>query len=124
MWIDKWLEEARPKLAKDPDPGFVFLSNHGNPLDHQFFSYMVKKHMRAADLGDSGSCHVFRHSMATLMLDNGADIRCIQEILGHSDLSTTQRYTKVSLNRIKQVHKLTHPAKIPSSQSKEERSEV
>jgi len=58
-------------------------------------------------------CHLIRHTMATVMLENGADIRCIQEMLGHAKIDTTQIYTQVSIRRLKEVHDLTHPAKSP-----------
>ena len=63
----------------------------------------------AADLGKSGSCHLFRHTMATWMLENGADIRHVQEMLGHQNLETTQVYTQVSLRQLKDIHASTHP---------------
>ena len=68
-------------------------------------------HVMAAGLGKSGSCHIFRHTMATLMHDGGADIRDLQEMLGHALLSTTQIYTHVSIGRLKAVHTRTHPAR-------------
>ncbi|MEO6602132.1 MAG: tyrosine-type recombinase/integrase [Polyangiaceae bacterium] len=70
---------------------------------------LVRKYVDAAELGKRGACHLFRHTMATLMLEGGADIRCIQEMLGHAELSTTQIYTQVSIRRLKAVHALTHP---------------
>src|SRR5690606_28526761 len=70
---------------------------------------LVRGYVRAADIGKSGSCHLFRHTMATLMLEGGADVRYIQEMLGHVDLSTTQIYSQVSIRKLKQVHELTHP---------------
>jgi integrase/recombinase XerD len=60
-----------------------------------------------------GACHLFRHTMATLMLENGADIRYIQAMLGHADLKTTQIYTQVSIRQLKQIHSTTHPAQLP-----------
>ena len=66
-------------------------------------------YIRAADIGKSGSCHLFRHTAATLMLENGADIRFIQQMLGHVSLETTQIYTQVSIRRLKEVHTTTHP---------------
>jgi integrase/recombinase XerD len=70
----------------------------------------VRDYVLRADLGKSGACHLFRHTCATLMLEGGADIRYIQEMLGHVELSTTQIYTQVSIRRLKAVHTLTHPA--------------
>ena len=65
------------------------------------------------DNGKRGSCHVFRHTLATLMLENGADIRYIQEMLGHVKLDTTQIYTRVSIRKLKEIHSATHPARLP-----------
>jgi integrase/recombinase XerD len=66
----------------------------------------------AANIGKRGACHMFRHCMATLMLENGADIRYIQQMLGHADLKTTQIYTQVSIRQLKQIHTATHPARL------------
>lgn len=68
-----------------------------------------------AELGKSGSCHVFRHTMATLMLENGADIRFIQAMLGHAKLDTTQIYTQVSVRKLQEIHTATHPAKLDAA---------
>jgi integrase/recombinase XerD len=70
----------------------------------------MRLYIDAAKLGKSGSCHIFRHSMATLMLEHGADVRLVQEILGHADMSTTAIYTRVSIQHLKRVHDATHPA--------------
>ena len=70
----------------------------------------MKKYIEQAGIGKPGACHIFRHTMATLMLDNGADIRHIQMMLGHSQLSTTEIYTQVSIKKLKEIHTLTHPA--------------
>ena len=67
---------------------------------------------RAAALGKRGSCHLFRHTMATLMLEGGADIRFIQQMLGHAELSTTEIYTQVSIRKLKEIHTATHPARL------------
>ena len=72
----------------------------------------MRGYVQAADIGKSGSCHLFRHTMATLMLENGADIRYIQAMLGHAELSTTQIYTQVSIRKLKEIHTATHPAKL------------
>jgi integrase/recombinase XerD len=70
----------------------------------------VRGYLSKSKLGKTGGCHLFRHTAATLMLENGADIRVIQEMLGHADLSTTEIYTRVSINLLKQVYAATHPA--------------
>ena len=73
---------------------------------------MVREYVDAADIGKRGSCHLFRHTMATLMLENGADVRFIQAMLGHAKLETTQIYTQVSIRKLKEIHEATHPAKL------------
>jgi integrase/recombinase XerD len=79
-------------------------------LDH--LSDLVRTHIEAADIGKQGACHLFRHTMATLMLEGGADIRFIQAMLGHADLKTTQIYTHVAIRQLKEIHTATHPAKL------------
>ncbi len=71
---------------------------------------LAREYVDAAELGKRGACHLFRHTCATLMLENGADIRYIQEMLGHVELSTTQIYTQVAIRKLKAVHALTHPS--------------
>ena len=78
---------------------------------------MARDYVAKADLGKAGACHLFRHTMATLMLENGADIRFIQQMLGHAELSTTEIYTQVSIRALKEVHARTHPAKLERSGS-------
>jgi integrase/recombinase XerD len=73
----------------------------------------VKRYLLAAGIDKPGACHLFRHAMATQMLENGADIRFIQAILGHAQLSTTEIYTHVSIAQLKKIHALTHPAERP-----------
>jgi integrase/recombinase XerD len=108
-WIDKYLREARPQLASDPDDGTVFLSVEGGPFHPDRLSTLVREYVDAANLGKRGACHMFRHTMATLMLEGGADIRYIQQMLGHSNLESTQVYTQVSIRNLKQIHTATHP---------------
>jgi integrase/recombinase XerD len=81
---------------------------------------LVKKYIEQAGINKPGACHIFRHTMATLMLDNGADIRFIQGMLGHSQLSTTEIYTQVSIRKLKEVHTLTHPARIKPDQDQDQ----
>jgi integrase/recombinase XerD len=109
-WINRYLESARPRLVRREDPGNLFLTHRGRQFRANRLSEMVRGYIRAADLGKSGSCHLFRHTMATLLLENGAGIRVVQEILGHAHLASTALYTHVAIVRIKQVHSATHPA--------------
>jgi len=111
-WLQKYIEEVRPSLTLEPDDGTVFLTEYGQPMLKNRLSDTVKKHIEAAGILKPGACHIFRHSMATHMLENGADIRFIQAMLGHSTLSTTEIYTQVSIRQLKEIHKATHPAKL------------
>ena len=95
----------------------MFLSSAGEPFSIDHLSDLVRGYVDAARIGKRGACHLFRHTMATLMLEGGADIRFIQAMLGHADLSTTQIYTLVSIRKLKEIHTATHPAKMERSQS-------
>lgn len=108
----KYLEESRPKLVSEPDDKIVFLSNAGEPMALDYLTQLVATHVDAADIGKRGSCHMFRHTMAMLMLEGGADIRFIQAMLGHADLKTTQIYTHVGIRQLQEIHRATHPAKL------------
>jgi integrase/recombinase XerD len=109
MWIRRYLDKARPLLARTSDSGTLFLTRNGLPFNQSWLSTTISNHVSKAELGKRGSCHLFRHSMATLMLENGADIRFIQEMLGHADLKSTQIYTHVAMHELKAVHEATHP---------------
>jgi integrase/recombinase XerD len=112
-WITAYLERSRPRLLKGTDDGTVFLTNRGKAFSLVRLTGMVETYINKSGIGKRGSCHLFRHAAATLMLDHGADIRAIQEILGHSELKSTQRYTQVSIARLKAVHTATHPGRMP-----------
>ena len=111
-WLDRYRDEVRPLLLREPDPGTLFVTDYGEPFARNRLSDMVKRYLRLAGI-EHGACHVFRHAMATHMLDNGADIRFIQVMLGHSELSTTEIYTQVSITKLKEIHTRTHPARLP-----------
>lgn len=109
-WLDRYLVEVRPTLVLQPDDGSVFLSGEKKPFHPDSVGHLLKKYFKAAGIERRGVCHQFRHSMATLMLEGGADIRYVQQMLGHSSLEATKVYTRVSLTKLKEVHRLTHPA--------------
>lgn len=109
-WIEKYLNEVRPQLAIGMSENILFLNTYGEELGLTWLSRIVKKYIEQADINKTGSCHLFRHTMATLMLENGADIRYIQAMLGHAKLDTTQIYTQVSIRKLKDIHTATHPA--------------
>ena len=111
-WIEKYVREVRPKLAMEPDDGVLFLTDDGAPITPDRLTHMVRAYVDAADIGKHGSCHLFRHTMATLMLEGGADVRFIQAMLGHARLDTTQIYTQVSIRKLKEIHSMTHPARM------------
>jgi integrase/recombinase XerD len=108
-WVGKYLGEGRPLLAIEPDDGTLFLTQYGEPFHPDAMSNLARDLIAQANLGKSGSCHTFRHTMATLMLDNGADIRYIQQMLGHAEISSTEIYTHVAIRKLQKIHAATHP---------------
>lgn len=116
-WIQKYRDEARGQFSLAQDDGTLFLSQQGEPLGTNRLTQLVRDTIDAAKINKRGSCHLFRHTMATLMLENGADIRFIQAMLGHSELKTTQIYTQVSIVKLKEIHTLTHPARLKRAES-------
>ncbi len=113
IWIDKYTEEVRPGLVVEPDEGWLFLHEYGEAFHKNRLTDLVKKYIAQAGIDKPGACHIFRHTMATLMLDNGADIRHIQAIFFFNDTATTEIYTQVSIRKLKAIHTLTHPADRP-----------
>ncbi|PJB30997.1 MAG: tyrosine recombinase [Deltaproteobacteria bacterium CG_4_9_14_3_um_filter_65_9] len=108
-WIRKYLDEVRPSFVTGPDDGTLFLKATGEPITPSALTHIVSKYVKEADIGKSGSCHMFRHTMATLMLEGGADVRYIQQMLGHAKLETTSIYTHVSIRKLQEVYRTTHP---------------
>jgi integrase/recombinase XerD len=108
-WVEKYLREARPQLAIEPDDATLFLTQYGEPFHPDALSYLARNLIAQANLGKSGSCHTFRHTMATLMLEGGANLRYIQQMLGHADLSSTEIYTHVAIRKLQRIHAATHP---------------
>lgn len=112
-WVGAYLERARPKLVGDEDDGTLFLTHHGLRFSQVWLTAMLGTYVKKAGIEKRGSCHMFRHTAATLMLEGGADIRFIQAQLGHASLDSTQRYTLVSIQKLKEVHTTTHPGRMP-----------
>jgi len=109
-WIKKYLADVRPELSIDPREKALFISAYGDTgISPASLSGMVTDYIRKAGIA-KGGCHLFRHSCATHMLANGADIRFIQQMLGHANLSTTQIYTEVTITQLQRIHAMTHPA--------------
>ena len=109
MWVGRYLDEVRPSLVVPPDRAALFLDKRGASVGLARLTQLMRRYIGRAGLGKTGACHIFRHTMATLMLERGADVRLIQEILGHEELSTTEIYTRVSIGHLKAVHDRTHP---------------
>jgi integrase/recombinase XerD len=108
-WMMKYINEARPHLVSEPDDYTIFLTNAGEQIELAYISHIAHYYVEKAQIGKEGSAHLFRHTMATLMLDGGADIRFIQQMLGHVSLRTTEKYTHVSIRQLQKVYEATHP---------------
>lgn len=108
-WLDRYLELARERLLKRNVNDVLFPSLRGRQMTRQTFWYAVKRYAHAAGITRSISPHTLRHAFATHLLNHGADLRAVQMMLGHADLSTTQIYTHVANSRLKQLHSEHHP---------------
>ena len=114
-WIERYLQEVRPRWIQPTSGPHLFLTNRGTRLSANQASQVAKRHIDNAQVGKKGSCHIFRHTCATVLLQNGADIRSIQQLLGHASLETTQLYTQVTVVDLKRVHSRCHPlAQMPT----------
>jgi integrase/recombinase XerD len=116
LWIARYVENAREKLLLDQKEPTLFLTKDGKPLNPDSLTEYARKYVKAAGVDKQGACHIFRHTMATLMHENGADIRYIQAILGHERLETTRIYTRTSLRKLLEVHGATYPAERPDEE--------
>ena len=108
-WLDKYLAGARSELVADNTSDVVFPGRAGKPLTRQAFWYAIKKYAASAGIDAHLSPHTLRHAFATHRLNHGADLRVVQMLLGHSDLSTTQIYTHVARERLNKLHQQHHP---------------
>lgn len=108
-WISRYLSEARPIILQSRLCNALFVTNRGDAMTRQAFWYMIKRYALLAGITKHMSPHVLRHAFATHLLNHGADLRVVQMLLGHSDISTTQIYTHVAQERLKRLHAQHHP---------------
>lgn len=108
-WIKRYLLEARPTLAKGAASDWLFITHRGEPMTRHNFWHLIKRHASNSGLRVALSPHTLRHAFATHLLEHGADLRAVQSLLGHADLSTTQIYTHVTRARLRDMHQKFHP---------------
>jgi integrase/recombinase XerD len=108
-WIDNYLKNARPKILDGQMTDAMFATTRGSSMTRQAFWYLIKRYALQAGITKHMSPHVLRHAFATHLLNHGADLRVVQMLLGHADISTTQIYTHVARERLKSLHSTHHP---------------
>ncbi|MDD5454534.1 MAG: site-specific tyrosine recombinase XerD [Candidatus Ratteibacteria bacterium] len=108
VWVQKYIEELRPEIARKSAFNYLFLNKSGQKLSRQSIWKTIKKYGKISGISKI-SPHTFRHSFATHLLEGGADLRSVQEMLGHVDISTTQIYTQLNRKILKEIHKKYHP---------------
>jgi integrase/recombinase XerD len=117
-WLERYLKEVRPRLCLDTRTPALFLTGYGDAFNPDVVSRMTAAWMVRAGLANRGSCHLLRHTCATHMLEGGADIRYIQQLLGHEKLETTAIYTEVTIRQLQEVHARCHPSARPAEPEK------
>lgn len=115
-WVARYLDEVRPKLITRLDDWTLFLTDYGEPYEHNRLGDLCQRYLRLAGI-EHGACHALRHACATHMLEGGADIRYIQVLLGHAQLSTTEIYTHVAIDKLIEIHAATHPARLRKAEA-------
>ena len=108
-WIDQYLKQARPEILQKRLCDALFVTARADAMTRQAFWYLIKRYALVAGITKHMSPHVLRHAFATHLLNHGADLRVVQMLLGHADISTTQIYTHVARERLKQLHSVHHP---------------
>ena len=108
-WIERYLIQARPRILGERVDDALFVTGRGGPMTRQMFWTLIKKHALRAGIHAPLSPHTLRHAFATHLLNHGADLRVVQLLLGHADISTTQIYTHVARERLKKLHAEHHP---------------
>ena len=108
-WVRRYMAEARALILKGRRSDALFVTGRGGPMTRQMFWTLIKRHALAADIHAPLSPHTLRHAFATHLLNHGADLRAVQMLLGHADISTTTIYTHVARERLKQLHAAHHP---------------
>ena len=108
-WLQKYLDETRPVILKRKASAAVFVTNRAGPMTRQHFHLLIDRYAKKVGIQRKVSPHVLRHSFATHLLEHGADLRAVQEMLGHVDLSTTEIYTHINRERLKKIHHKHHP---------------
>ena len=108
-WVQQYIDDARHDILKKKTSKFLFVTSRGGAMTRQAFWYLIKKYALVANIDTPLSPHVLRHAFATHLINHGADLRVVQMLLGHSDISTTQIYTHVARERLKKIHQEHHP---------------
>ena len=108
-WIKRYIDEGRKNILKQKTSKYLFVTIRGSAMTRQTFWHLIKRYSNIAQINKPMSPHILRHAFATHLINHGADLRVVQMLLGHSDISTTQIYTHVARERLKNLHELHHP---------------